>query len=204
MVKKGLVPAGAQTDTGANFFAAFATGKIGIAPSGAFAIGALNTPSIPTSTTASPSCPARMAARRPLPAATISSSPRARKNSTVVKEFLDFAYSLEGQTILANYGSLPVRGDIAKEALKDLDPRYQIAAEAMAKGKTPYIGGVQRSDQLRQRPVDADDQRGRSSATTSTAPSPTRRTTMQSIIDQAPRSRACRRRGMRNTRRPRL
>jgi len=56
----------------------------------------------------------------------------------VVKEFLDFAYSLEGQTILAKYGSLPVRGDIAKEALKDLDPRYQIAAEAMAKGRTPY------------------------------------------------------------------
>ena len=36
----------------------------------------------------------------------------------MVKEFLDFAYSLEGQTILAKYGSLPVRGDIAKEALK--------------------------------------------------------------------------------------
>jgi hypothetical protein len=29
-------------------------------------------------------------------------------------------------------------GEIAKEALKDLDPRYQIAAEAMAKGRTPY------------------------------------------------------------------
>ncbi len=56
----------------------------------------------------------------------------------MVKEFLDFAYSLEGQTILAKYGSLPVRGDIAKEALKDLDPRYQVAAEAMAKGRTPY------------------------------------------------------------------
>ena len=52
----------------------------------------------------------------------------------MVKEFLDFAYSLEGQTILAKYGSLPVRGDIAEEALKDLDPRYQVAAEAMAKG----------------------------------------------------------------------
>ena len=31
-----------------------------------------------------------------------------------------------------------MRNDIAKDALKDLDPRYQIAAEAMAKGKTPY------------------------------------------------------------------
>jgi len=43
MVKKGLVPEGAQTDTGSNFFAAFAGGNIGITPSGAFAIGALNT-----------------------------------------------------------------------------------------------------------------------------------------------------------------
>lgn len=41
MVKDKLVPAGAQTDTGSNFFAAFATGKIGITPSGSFAIGAL-------------------------------------------------------------------------------------------------------------------------------------------------------------------
>ena len=55
-----------------------------------------------------------------------------------MKEFLEFAYSLEGQTILAKYGSLPVRGDIANEALKDLDPRYKVAAEAMAKGRTPY------------------------------------------------------------------
>ena len=91
-----------------------------------------------TSTTASPSCRARTAAGPPSPAATISSSPRARTKIAVVKEFLDFAYSLEGQTMLAKYGSLPVRGDIAKEALKDLDPRYQIAAEAMAKGRTPY------------------------------------------------------------------
>ncbi|TIV93325.1 MAG: extracellular solute-binding protein, partial [Mesorhizobium sp.] len=60
------------------------------------------------------------------------------KKIAVVKEFLDFAYSLEGQTILAKYGSLPVRNDIAKDALKDLDPRYQVAAEAMAKGRTPY------------------------------------------------------------------
>ena len=45
---------------------------------------------------------------------------------------------LEGQTLMARYGSLPVRGDVAKEALKSLDPRYQVAADAMAKGHTPY------------------------------------------------------------------
>ena len=42
MVEDGLVPAGSQTDSGSNFFAAFAGGNIGITPSGSFAIGALN------------------------------------------------------------------------------------------------------------------------------------------------------------------
>ncbi|MFM9587460.1 sugar ABC transporter substrate-binding protein, partial [Streptomyces caniscabiei] len=42
MVKDGLVPAGSRTDTGTSFFGAFATGKIGITPSGSCAIGALN------------------------------------------------------------------------------------------------------------------------------------------------------------------
>ena len=42
MAKDGLVPAGSQTDSGSNFFAAFAGGNIGLTPSGSFAIGALN------------------------------------------------------------------------------------------------------------------------------------------------------------------
>lgn len=137
MVKRGFVPEGAQTDNGANFFAAFAGGNIGIAPLGAFAIGQLNThyPDIDYGVTF-------------LPGKTGSWSSFAGGDNFVVtkgttklpvlKEFLDFAYSLEGQTILAKFGSLPVRGDIAKDALKGLDPRYQIAADAMAKGRTPY------------------------------------------------------------------
>jgi multiple sugar transport system substrate-binding protein len=137
MVKKGQVPEGARTDTGANFFAAFARGNIGLAPSGAFAIGALNTqfPDIDYGVTF-------------LPGKTGGWSSFAGGDNFVVtkgttklkaiKAFLDFSYSLEGQTLLARYGSLPVRSDISGEALKDLDPRYKIAAEAMEKGRTPY------------------------------------------------------------------
>ncbi|WP_292643810.1 sugar ABC transporter substrate-binding protein, partial [Mesorhizobium sp.] len=137
MVKKDLVPAGAQTDTGANFFAAFAAGNIGISPSGAFAIGALNTqyPDIDYGVTFLPGKDSGWSSFAGGDNFVVT---KGTTKLPVVKEFLDFAYSLEGQTILAKYGSLPVRGDIAKEALKDLDPRYQIAAEAMAKGKTPY------------------------------------------------------------------
>ncbi len=137
MVKDGLVPAGSRTDTGTNFFAAFATGKIGITPSGSFAIGALNAqfPNLHYGVTY-------------LPGKTGGSSSFAGGDNFVVskgttklpaiKEFLEYIYSLEGQTLLAKNGSLPVRGDIAKQALADLDARYLIAADAMAKGRTPY------------------------------------------------------------------
>ncbi|WP_413988971.1 ABC transporter substrate-binding protein [Labrys okinawensis] len=137
MIKKGLVPEGAQSDNGSNFFAAFAGGKIGINPSGAFAIGALNTqyPDIDYGITFLPGKDGGWSSFAGGDNFVIT---KGTTKLAVLKEFLDFSYSLEGQTILAKYGSLPVRGDIAKDALKDLDPRYQIAAEAMAKGRTPY------------------------------------------------------------------
>ncbi len=137
MVEKGLVPEGAKTDSGANFFAAFAGGNIGIAPSGAFAIGALNTQykDIDYGVTF---LPGKDGGSSSFAGGDNFVVTKGTPKLAVLKEFLDFAYSLEGQTLLASRGSLPVRGDIAKEALKDLDPRYQIAAEAMAKGRTPY------------------------------------------------------------------
>ncbi|MDQ0471070.1 ABC transporter substrate-binding protein [Labrys wisconsinensis] len=137
MVKNGYVPEGAATDTGANFFAAFATGKVGIAPSGAFAIGALNTqyPDIDYGITFLPGKDGGWSSFAGGDNLVVT---KGTKKIAVVKAFLDYAYSLEGQTILAKYGSLPVRGDIAEAALKELDPRYKVAAEAMAKGRTPY------------------------------------------------------------------
>ncbi len=137
MVTKGEVPAGAQTDTGANFFAAFATGKIGIAPSGAFAIGALNTqyPNLDYGITYLPGKDGGWSSFAGGDNLVVT---KGTTKLPVVKAFLDYAYSLEGQTLLAKYGSLPVRGDVAKDALKSLDPRYQLAADAMAKGRTPY------------------------------------------------------------------
>lgn len=137
MVDKGLVPEGAKTDSGANFFAAFAAGNIGIAPSGAFAIGALNTQykDIDYGVTF---LPGKDGGSSSFAGGDNFVVTKGTPKLAVLKEFLDYAYSLEGQTLLASRGSLPVRGDLAKEALKDLDPRYQVAAEAMAKGRTPY------------------------------------------------------------------
>lgn len=137
MVKKGLVPEGARTDTGSNFFAAFARGNIGLAPSGAFAIGALNTqfPDIDYGVTF---LPGKTGGWSSFAGGDNFVVTKGTKKLAAIKAFLDFSYSLEGQTLLARYGSLPVRGDISDQALKDLDPRYKIAVQAMAKGRTPY------------------------------------------------------------------
>jgi len=60
------------------------------------------------------------------------------KKLEAITAFLNYVYSVDGQTLMAKLGSLPVRSDVAKEALKGLDERYQIAADAMAHGRTPY------------------------------------------------------------------
>jgi multiple sugar transport system substrate-binding protein len=139
MVKDGLVPAGAQTDSGANFFGAFAGGNIGITPSGAFAIGALNTqhPDIDYGITFLPGKDGGWSSFAGGDNFVVSKGVSPEKLAAI-KAFLEYAYSLDGQTLLAANGSLPVRNDIAKDALKTLDPRYLVAAEAMANGKTPY------------------------------------------------------------------
>lgn len=136
MVKDGLVPAGAKTDTGTNFFGAFATGKIGLSPSGSFAIGALNAqfPNLHYGVTFLPGKTGGWSSFAGGDNFVVS---KGTKKLAAIKDFLEYAYSLEGQTLLAKNGSLPVRSDIAKQALAGLDSRYLITAEAMSKGRTP-------------------------------------------------------------------
>jgi multiple sugar transport system substrate-binding protein len=137
MVKDGLVPAGSKTDGGANFFAAFATGKIGIAPSGSFAIGALNSQyaGLHYGVTL---LPGKDGGASSFAGGDNFVASKGTKKMPVIKEFLEFAYSLPGQQLMAKLGSLPVRSDIAKDALAGLDERYLVAAKAMEVGRTPY------------------------------------------------------------------
>ncbi|MDY8111041.1 sugar ABC transporter substrate-binding protein [Fulvimarina sp. 2208YS6-2-32] len=140
MVEDGLVPAGAETDGGTNFFSAFANGNIGIAPSGSFAIGALDNryPDLNFGVTFLPGQTEGEWSSFAGGDNIVISHGTPDEKVSAIEAFIQFAYSLEGQTILANNGVVPVRGDIAKEALKDLDDRYAISAEAMAGGHTPY------------------------------------------------------------------
>ncbi|RYH08389.1 sugar ABC transporter substrate-binding protein [Tropicimonas sp. IMCC6043] len=137
MVQAGIVPAGAQTDTGANFFAAFANGNIGISPSGSFAIGALNN-QYPDLDYGVALLPGKEGGASSFAGGDNFVVSQDTENLEPIKAFLEFAYSVEGQTILANNGSLPVRADVAAEALEGLDARNLVSAEAMTVGRTPY------------------------------------------------------------------
>ncbi|MCC5974937.1 MAG: sugar ABC transporter substrate-binding protein [Rubellimicrobium sp.] len=130
------IPQGAETDTGTNFFSAFASGNIGIATSGAFAIGILNSQygEMNYGVTYIPG-----------PDGTPSSFgggdnfvvTAGTENMEAVGQFIDHIYSVEMQTLMAEFGSLPVRGDVAEQALTGLDARYGVATDAMAQGRTP-------------------------------------------------------------------
>lgn len=136
LIAADVVPASSETDTGAAFFSAFASGNIGIATSGAFAIGVLNSqyPDMKYGVTYIPG-----------PNGEPSSFgggdnfvvPVGTTDIEAAKQFIDFMYSPETQTLMAQFGSLPTRSDVATQALTGLDARYGVATDAMAMGRTP-------------------------------------------------------------------
>lgn len=140
MAVEGLVPAGSQTDSGSNFFAAFANGNIGISPSGSFAIGALNNnyPDLNYGVTYLPGQNAGEVSSFAGGDNFVISAGTDDSKIPAIQAFMEFAYSLEGQSILVENGAVPVRGDVAAEVLADKDARYLISADAMAQGRTPY------------------------------------------------------------------
>jgi len=136
MVDKDLVPEGSATDNGVNFLS-FTNGKIGHQSLGAFAIGTLvnEYPDIDFGVTLIPGIEGGTSSFAGGDNIVVTKdTPRL----AAVQEFIEFAYSPEGQKILAQNGSLPTRSDIAAETLAGLDPRLQVAVDAIAVAKTPY------------------------------------------------------------------
>lgn len=136
MVKKDLVPAGAASDNGTNFLT-FTNGKIGQQSLGAFAIGTLVTqyPDINFGVTLIPSVDGKASSFAGGDNFVIT---KGTKKLDAVKEFLEYIYSMDGQKVMAKYGSLPTRGDIADQVLAGLDPRMQVGLKAISVAKTPY------------------------------------------------------------------
>ncbi|WP_370675957.1 sugar ABC transporter substrate-binding protein [Pleomorphomonas sp. PLEO] len=136
MVKAGVVPPGAASDTGTNFLS-ITNGKIGQQNLGAFAIGTLVTehPDIHFGVSLIPSVDGKTSSFAGGDNFVIT---KGSPHAALAKNFLEYAYSLDGQKVMAKYGSLPTRSDIAAEVLKDLDPRMKVGVDAIAVAKTPY------------------------------------------------------------------
>ncbi|MEK1929473.1 MAG: sugar ABC transporter substrate-binding protein [Pararhizobium sp.] len=136
LVAKDTVPAGSASDNGVNFLS-FTNGKIGQQSLGAFAIGTLVTqhPEIKFGVTLIPGVDGKPSSFAGGDNFVIT---KGTPKLSAVKEFLEYTYSLEGQKIMAKYGSLPTRGDIADQVLEGLDPRLKVGIEAIAVAKTPY------------------------------------------------------------------
>lgn len=136
MIKDGAVPASAATDNGVDFLK-FAGGQIGQQSMGAFAIGNMITqhPEVDFGVALIPGVdgkPSSFAGGDNF--VVTKGTPRMPQ----IKDFLTYIYSLDAQKIMAKYGSLPTRTDIADQVLAGLDPRLKIAADAIAIAKTPY------------------------------------------------------------------
>ncbi|SCB60375.1 carbohydrate ABC transporter substrate-binding protein, CUT1 family [Rhizobium aethiopicum] len=136
MVKKDLVPAGAASDNGTNFLT-FTNGKIGQQSLGAFATGTLVTqhPEINFGVTLIPGVDGKPSSFAGGDNFVIT---KGTKKIDAVKDFLGYIYSEDGQKVMAKYGSLPTRGDIADRVLEGLDPRMQVGLKAISVAKTPY------------------------------------------------------------------
>jgi multiple sugar transport system substrate-binding protein len=138
MWNEGLVPPGAQADTGTDFLNAFTTGTIGMAGTGAFSISVLKNdyPDIDFGITF---LPGREGGVSSFAGGDSIAVPTGAQHVEEAFEFIEWALSDEVQLdIYAQTGQLPVRIDLAENEYFEADPRLTTNAEAMALGRTPY------------------------------------------------------------------
>ncbi|MCD7896406.1 MAG: sugar ABC transporter substrate-binding protein [Planctomycetaceae bacterium] len=137
LYQRGAIPESAVTDAGANMLTGFLGEKIGLMSCGAFLIGVIlkDHPEIDFGVTPIPGKDGGFAT---FAGGDVIVFPKGTTKLDAAKRFLEWCYSLEGQTIMAEFGSLPVRSDLAPEALATLDSRYLLPAEILSKGHTPY------------------------------------------------------------------
>jgi len=136
LVAKDTVPAGSASDNGNNFLS-FVNGRIGQQSLGAFAIGTLVTqyPDLDFGVGFIPSVDGNVSSFAGGDHFVVT---KGTAKLELAKNFLEYIYSPEGQKIMATYGSLPARSDIADNVLDGLDVRLKIASDAIAVAQTPY------------------------------------------------------------------
>ena len=138
MWEAGYMPQGVQGDSGTSFFTGFATGKIGMAGLGAFAIGLLKE-KYPNINFGVAPLPGQNGGSASFAGGDSIGIPKGCKKVKEAWEFIQWCLQDDTQiNEFAKNGSIPVRTDIAENAYAKLDPRYVVVAKAMATGKTPY------------------------------------------------------------------
>jgi multiple sugar transport system substrate-binding protein len=134
----GQMPIGAKTDNGANFYGAFASGKIGMAGLGAFAIGALKKDNPKLDFGIAP-LPGRLGGSSSFAGGDSIGIPKGSKRVKEAFDFINWCLTEDVQIKqFAKNGSIPVRSDLADNEFSKLDPRYVTVSKAMASGRTPY------------------------------------------------------------------
>ena len=132
------IPQSAKADSGTDFLNAFTTGKIGMAGSGAFAIGTLTTkyPNVNFGVTYLPGQTGKWSS---FAGGDTISIPKGSKYPKEAFEFISWCLTPAVQVDqFAKNGSIPVRTDLAENQYSKLDPRFVVPARAMAAGRTPY------------------------------------------------------------------
>jgi multiple sugar transport system substrate-binding protein len=134
----GQIPAGAQADTGTDFFNAFPTGKVGMMGSGFFALGLMKNDH-PDMNFGVTYLPGQDGGQSSFAGGDSIAIPSGSKYPKEAFEFIQWATSDDVQLEqYAKANSLPVRTDLADNEYFQVDPRLGTAAKAMAMGKTPY------------------------------------------------------------------
>lgn len=134
----GLIPPGAQADTGTDFANAFTSGTIGMAGTGAFAINNLKT-NFPDLDFGVTFLPGREEGASSFAGGDSIAIPAGSPYPEQAFEFIKWMSSDEVQlNYYAQENSLPVRTDLAENEFFAKDPRLTTAAQAMAMGRTPY------------------------------------------------------------------
>lgn len=134
----GNIPQGAKTDSGTNFFSAFATGKIGMVGSGAFSIGALKK-DYPKLNFGLTPLPGEKGGSSSFAGGDVIGIPAGSKNVKEAQDFITWCLSEDVQIQqFAKNGSIPVRADLARNEYSKLDRCYVLVSQLMAKGRTPY------------------------------------------------------------------
>jgi multiple sugar transport system substrate-binding protein len=140
MWSEGIIPEGAQGDTGANFQAIFETGKVGMQGSGNFAIASLKTnhPEIDFGVAYLPGIKPENASS--FVGGDLIAIPVGAKNLEKAKEFVKWVLTDEAQLQgLAAKNTLVARTDLAENDYYKSEPRYYVTAKAVGIGQTPWV-----------------------------------------------------------------